>query len=131
MAKARRRLQRRRERGGKGDGDSGAFARTMGTLGFSALQEEGLVNVDEWEQILTNETYGMPRYLTVMYWVEVRALCWRLRSLGPRMRLLRRSITSRVLTAHRTSSPHTALPCRTAQPAAACRRCCTSAARRT
>ena len=46
----------------------------MGTLGFRALHEEGLVNVDEWEQILTNETFGMPRYLTVMYWVEVRRL---------------------------------------------------------
>ena len=48
-----------------------AFAGNAATLGFQALQAEGLVNEDEWSQILANEAYGMPRYLTVMYWVEV------------------------------------------------------------
>lgn len=44
----------------------------MHTLGYQELCEEGLVNEDEWETILANEAYGMPRYMTVMYWVEVR-----------------------------------------------------------
>jgi hypothetical protein len=43
----------------------------MHTLGFQELHEEGLVNADEWEHILANEAFGMPRYMTVMYWVEV------------------------------------------------------------
>jgi hypothetical protein len=43
-----------------------------GKISFSVLQEEGLVNVDEWNQILKNETFGMPRYLTVVHWIEVR-----------------------------------------------------------
>lgn len=44
---------------------------SMHTLGYLELCEEGLVNEDEWETILANETFGMPRYMTVMYWVEV------------------------------------------------------------
>jgi hypothetical protein len=54
------------------DTEQPLFSKSIRTLGFQALHEEGLVNVDEWEMILVNETYGMPRYLTVMYWVEVR-----------------------------------------------------------
>jgi hypothetical protein len=30
------------------------------------------VNADEWDQILKNETFGMPRYLSVVHWIEVR-----------------------------------------------------------
>lgn len=58
---------------GRGASSEGGlpFAR-LGRLGYQALQEEGLVNEDEWSQILKNEAFGMPRYLTVMYWVEVR-----------------------------------------------------------
>lgn len=44
----------------------------MGSLGFQTLNKYGLVNADEWQTILTNDAYGMPRYITVMYWVEVR-----------------------------------------------------------
>ena len=43
----------------------------MHTLGYEELCDEGLVNEDEWQTILANEAYGMPRYMTVMYWVEV------------------------------------------------------------
>jgi hypothetical protein len=53
-------------------GHGGSGARSVAPLGYEALEEEGLVNKDEWEQILGNEARGMPRYLSVMYWVEVR-----------------------------------------------------------
>ena len=48
----------------------------MHTLGYEELCDEGLVNEDEWQTILANEAYGMPRYMTVMYWVEVWLVPW-------------------------------------------------------
>lgn len=54
------------------DDDADAiFARTAHTIGYKCLSAEGLVNRDEWAQILSNEDYGMPRHMTVFYWIQV------------------------------------------------------------
>jgi hypothetical protein len=65
-------------RGTASSDDAGPQVAILHRLNFAALQEEGLVNEDEWSQILSNEAFGMPRYLTVMYWVEARAPLWQL-----------------------------------------------------
>lgn len=68
-----RAFERLFERGGSArrSSDDYHFGRHMGALGFQTLNKYGLVNADEWQTILTNDAYGMPRYVTVMYWVEV------------------------------------------------------------
>jgi hypothetical protein len=45
----------------------------MHLVGFQELSEEGLVSRDEWDAIAANEACGMPSYMTVLYWIEVRS----------------------------------------------------------